>query len=162
MHEISNAHNDTVTGVIVSQAANALVSYSKDTTINVWSFTGANFPAKVPLETICDHEGKIRCSDVFESLLGTFDADGKITVRDLKNPQECLVTLNIANIMKNQHLCFCDGETFAVGNSTAVEFYNMEGKYIDMIDLEDKICFMAVQGPHLLSGNDFAATLRSE
>jgi len=134
---------------------NCLISYSKDGIIKIWSFAGANFPSKAPLETICDHESKIRSSDIYENMLAIFDAEGKITIRDLRKPQDCLVTLNLASPMKNQQICFCDNVTFAVGNSTAVELYNMDGQFINMIEMGDKIGYMAVQGTYLLVGNLF-------
>ncbi len=144
-----------MTGLTVSQNGNSIISYSKDGIIKVWSFAGANFPAKAPVETLCDHENKIRCSDTYEWLLGTFDSEGKITIRDLRRPEECIVTLNLPNITKNQQFCFCDSATFAVGNSSAVELYNMDGQFINMIDLEDKIGFMGIQGSYLVAGITF-------
>lgn len=138
--------------MIVNTATNSLISHSKDGIIKIWSFATSNFPSKSPVETLCDHEGKIRCGDCYDKLLGTFDSEGKVTIRDLRNPQECIATLNIADVNENQQFCFCDSYKLAVGNSTAVEFYNIESEFVNMIDLEDKICFMAVQGAHLLTG----------
>lgn len=128
------------------------MSHSKDGIIKVWSFAGINFPSKSPTETICDHESKIRCGDCFEDLLGTFDSDGKVTIRSLNNPQECIQTLNISDVTKNQQICLCDSSTLVVTNSTALELYNTDGKFINMIDLEDKISFIAVQGIYILAG----------
>ena len=130
-----------------------MISHSKDGIIKIWSFANSSFPEKSPAETICDHEGKIRCNSCRDGLLGTFDSDGKIAIRALSNPQECLVTHNIENVTKYQQFCICDRNTFVVGNSSAVEFYNMETEFINMVDLEEKICFMDIHGAYLLVGN---------
>ena len=129
-----------------------LISYSKDGIIKLWSFGGSTFPGKAPQETICDHESKIRSADTFDWLLGAFDVDGKVTVRDLRRPQECICTLQIANVTRSQHICFCDASTFAIGNSSAVELYNVDGQFINMIDMENKIAFMGIQGSYLIAG----------
>ncbi len=128
-----------------------LISYSKDGIIKLWSFASSTFPGKTAQETICDHESQIRCADTCEWLLGAFDADGKVTVRDLRHPQDCVCTLQIANITRSQHFCFCDSTTFAIGNSSAVELYNVDGQFINMIDLEDKIVYMGIQGSFLVA-----------
>lgn len=150
-HEIANAHSDTVLGLIVNNATNLLISYSKDCSLKLWSFASSNFPAKSPVDTIYDHESKIRSVDTREFLLGAFDQDGKVTVRDLRNPQEAISTFNIQNVNKFQHICFCDSATLALGNSSAVELYGIDGTFINMLDLHDPIIFMGVQGSQLVA-----------
>lgn len=87
--------------------------------------------------------------------MGTFDSDGKVTVRSLKNSQECLLTLNVSDVTKNQQICLCDANTLVVSNSTALELYNMDGKFINMVDLEDKVSFVAIHGIYMLAGDFF-------
>eukprot|EP00831_Metopus_contortus_P034181 TRINITY_DN2728_c0_g1_i1.p1 TRINITY_DN2728_c0_g1~~TRINITY_DN2728_c0_g1_i1.p1 ORF type:complete len:301 (+),score=44.61 TRINITY_DN2728_c0_g1_i1:250-1152(+) len=147
--EIPGAHDDTVTGILVSPSANQVISYSKDCSLKLWSFTSSNFPKKVPIETIFDHDSKIRCADVYENILGTFDVDGKLTVRDLNTPQELISTTAIS-VTKNQHFCLCDASIMAVGNTTSVEIYQVDGTFVNMIDLEEKIVFMASHASYLV------------
>jgi hypothetical protein len=87
-------------------------------------------------------------------LLGTFDSDGKVTVRNLSNPQGCILTLNITDVTKNQQICLCDNNTLVVSNSSVLELYNMDAKFINMIDLEDKISYVAVHGVYILAVMD--------
>jgi len=65
------------------------------------------------------------------------------------------LTLNITDVKKDQQICLCDNYTLVVSNSSALELYNMDGKFINMIDLEDEISFVAVHGVYILAGNLF-------
>lgn len=128
-----------------------LISYSKDCSLKLWSFASQNFPSKSPVDTIYDHESQIRRADTKELLLGAFDKDGKVTIRDLRNSQEAMTTFTASNVNKYQHICFCDTSILALGNSTAIELYNIDGTFINMIDLHESIIFMAVQGSQLVA-----------
>lgn len=128
-----------------------LISYSKDCSLKLWSFAAQSYPGKVPVDTIYDHESKIRSADTKDYLLGAFDSDGKLTIRDLRNSQEVITSITASYPTKHQHFGFCDSSTFVLGNGTAIEIYNIDGSFINTIDLHEPIIFIGIQGSHLIT-----------
>jgi WD40 repeat protein len=145
------AHDDTVTGLVVNTNANQLISHSKDGSIKMWSFASSTMPAKTPVSTVYDHDSKIRASDTLDWLLATFDADGKVAIRDLRNPQETVGTWQVSGMDARQQICLCEGGTVAVSCAAAVELYGLDGHCIHIVDMPASVMAMGVRGSHLVA-----------
>ena len=68
-------HDDTITGVLISNKTNQLLSISDDATIKIWEGSGKSYEPE-PIAVIYDHENQIRSADLFGTLLVTLDIDG--------------------------------------------------------------------------------------
>jgi hypothetical protein len=136
-----------VVALAVNLTANQLISYSKDSSMKLWPFSATSFPSKSPIETLFDHETRVKSSDTFDWLVATFDIGGKATVRDLRKAQDCVTTLQLSDVGKTPQICVCDPSILALSAGSCVELYTMDGTFVNSIDLQATIVFMAVHGP---------------
>ena len=99
-----SAHDDYITSMLCKQVVQAdrsteqiLVTTSADQTIKLWEVTFGNNKQKALKKVLYDHEEEITSAFVSQQhdlyLLVTVDLEGWVMVRDLRNPDDCMIKL---------------------------------------------------------------------
>lgn len=119
--------------------------------MKIWDLNGSLDSA---LEIIYDHQNQVKSIDTEGKLLGSFDIDGSIYLRDINDPQQIISDFKVNSPFEHNKIgiLILSQEQIALSYNSCVEVYGLHGRFCASFDFDCKVVYITHFKGYLVAG----------